>query len=52
MTIYLTEHEYYEQFQEADKEQLHLDLSDKLDVTLKSNGRVAQGWMRRIQLRE
>ena len=52
MTISLTEHEYYEQFQEADKKQLHLDMSDELDVTLKSNGRVAQGWMRRIHLRE
>ncbi|MEL7419867.1 MAG: AraC family transcriptional regulator [Cyanobacteria bacterium J06555_3] len=51
MTISLTWQEFLEQFQEADKE-LHFDPSDKLDLTLKHSGKLAQGWKRQIHLRE
>ncbi|MEO1396057.1 MAG: AraC family transcriptional regulator [Cyanobacteria bacterium J06634_5] len=51
MTISITEKEYLEQFQAADKEQLYYDESDKQDVLLKHNGKIATGWKRRIQLR-
>ena len=51
MTIFLTAQEYYELFQEAGKEQMHLDTLDKLDVTWKSDGGIVQGWEREIQLR-
>ncbi|MEM8781209.1 MAG: AraC family transcriptional regulator [Cyanobacteria bacterium P01_G01_bin.49] len=52
MTISLTRQEFYELFQEADKEELKLDLSDELDTTWKHDGRIGLGWQRLIQLRE
>ena len=52
MTIRLTEAELYEQFQEADEAKLLFDPIDKLDTTLKFDGRFAQGWQREIELRE
>lgn len=52
MTIRLTEDEFYEQFQEADEEQLQWDASDELDVTSKFDARFGQGWERRIWLRK
>lgn len=52
MTISLTNREFLEQFQEADKEELNFDPLDELDIVLKHSGRFAQGWRRHIQLRE
>ena len=52
MTISLTHQEFSELYQEADKQKLNLDTSDGLDITFKHNGRLGQGWERRIQLRE
>ena len=52
MTIRLTEAELEEQYQEADEEELQFDPIDKLDTTLKFDGRFAQGWERKIDLRE
>lgn len=52
MAISLTQQEFFEQYQEADKEKLNFDPLDKLDITLKHNGRIGQGCKRYIQLRE
>ena len=52
MAISLTSQEYFELFREADKEELHFDPLDELDITKKQNGRIAQGWRRYVQLRE
>jgi AraC-like DNA-binding protein len=52
MTIRLTDDEVEEQYQEADEEVLQWDAADELDVTLKYDARFAQGWQRRIDLRE
>lgn len=52
MTTRLTEDEFWEQFQEANEEQLQSDASDELDVTKKFDARIAQGWWREIWLRE
>ncbi|MEO0704083.1 MAG: AraC family transcriptional regulator [Cyanobacteria bacterium J06649_5] len=52
MTIKLTGDEFWEQFQEAEEEQLQRDPSDKLDITYKFDTRLSQGWKREIDLRE
>ncbi|MEM0981604.1 MAG: AraC family transcriptional regulator [Cyanobacteria bacterium P01_H01_bin.58] len=52
MTIALNYQDFSELFQEADKEELNLDVLDELDVTWQRQGRLGQGLDRRIQLRE
>lgn len=52
MTIKLTGDEFYEQFQEADEEEFHLDASDESDIVKKFDARIAQGWWREVGLRE
>lgn len=52
MTISLTQREYVEQFQEADKEELRPDPLDRQDIIWKSNGELSKGSVRTIYLRE
>ncbi|MEM7061669.1 MAG: AraC family transcriptional regulator [Cyanobacteria bacterium P01_B01_bin.77] len=52
MTIRLTQDDVYDQYQEADEEELQFDPSDELDITLKYDARFSQGWRREIELRE
>ena len=52
MTISLTYREFLELFHEADKKQLHLDISDDLDVTWEHDGRLGREWSRWVQLRK
>ncbi|MEM8830550.1 MAG: AraC family transcriptional regulator [Cyanobacteria bacterium P01_G01_bin.19] len=52
MTIKLTGDEFYEQFQEAQVEQLGWDSSDKLDFIYQYDARIIQGCRRIVQLRD
>ncbi|MGD1921025.1 MAG: helix-turn-helix transcriptional regulator [Pleurocapsa sp.] len=52
MTIKLTLDEFYEQFQEAEEEELQWDVLDDRDSTYKFDTRISHGWRREIELRE
>ena len=52
MTIELTKDQFYEQFQEANEEEIQWDSSDKLDITYKFDTQISEGWWRKIWLRK
>lgn len=52
MTFSLTWSEYKEQFYTPDKEELHFDPTDERSRTRRDAGRLVEGWIRWIRLRE